>query len=170
MEHLHVRTFRDLLGANQTAKIVCAIRNVTVRTLARVESPQFSGERKHPKSTAHPFECPYCDTAWAAGEFLDEHEWCDHGMVKVNFGKDESGQPIELTVPLDTKITYDPWFMDRGSMNFDTDKKICTEYDVLVDELGEQRSIIPFDEDKEAAMKAKFPMPDVATDSKSFSA
>ena len=37
-------------------------------------------ERKHPATAAHPHVCPYCDSAWAAGEFLDEHIFMDHEL------------------------------------------------------------------------------------------
>ncbi len=37
-----------------------------------------------------------------------------------------------IGVPLDTLVTYESWFMDRGSLIFDADGqtiKLCTEFD-----------------------------------------
>lgn len=36
----------------------------------------------------------------------------------------------QVTVPLDTRIVYEPWFMDRGSLLFNG-MKLCTEGDIV---------------------------------------
>lgn len=36
-----------------------------------------------------------------------------------------------VDVPLTTPITYEPWFMDRGSMLFGQYYKLCTETDTI---------------------------------------
>lgn len=52
----------------------------------------------------------------------------------------------KVTVPLNTDITYQPWFMDRGSLLFECagykgGAKICTEYDVIEYPDGSRYSI-----------------------------
>lgn len=52
-------------------------------------------------------------------------------VVKIEF---PGGLPnAEHIVPLDTKIVYEPWAMDRGSLLFGDNKqfKICTEGDIV---------------------------------------
>lgn len=39
---------------------------------------KFTGTREFPASKNHPYVCPYCDSAWAAAEFLEEHVLEDH--------------------------------------------------------------------------------------------
>ena len=39
---------------------------------------EFVGPRRHPATLKHPHECSYCDSAWAAVEFLEEHLFYDH--------------------------------------------------------------------------------------------
>lgn len=56
-----------------------------------------------------------------------------------------AGDGTELDIPLDTPVVYEPWMMDRGSMNFtlgNSALKLCTELDVLTAESGEY-SVIP---------------------------
>lgn len=56
-----------------------------------------------------------------------------------------AGDGTELDIPLDTPITYEPWTMDRGNMNFTLDGqplKICGEADVLTAESG-YYSVLP---------------------------
>lgn len=48
--------------------------------------------------------------------------------VSIDAGGDK------ITVPLDTPLIYEPWFMDRGSILFDSNRgrlKLCTELDIL---------------------------------------
>lgn len=45
----------------------------------------------------------------------------------------------QLGIPLDTQLTYEPWFMDRGSILFTFNGqacKFCTEFDKIVFEDG----------------------------------
>jgi hypothetical protein len=36
-----------------------------------------------------------------------------------------------IDIPLTTPIAYEPWFMDRGSMLFNGNLKLCTEGDTI---------------------------------------
>ena len=62
------------------------------------------------------------------------------------------GNGFNLTIPINTEITYEPWFMDRGSMLFRANNlpplcygtaKICTEADIVQFPDGTQHSIEP---------------------------
>jgi len=66
------------------------------------------------------------------------------------------GDGSQITVKLDTAITYQAWFMDRGSLLFDNDKKICTELDCIVfdDEPEKRFRIVPFRGQQETAFSA----------------
>lgn len=44
----------------------------------------------------------------------------------------------EVTVPFDTELTYEPWFMDRGSILF-AGMKLCTEGDRVIFEDGTRK-------------------------------
>ena len=39
--------------------------------------------------------------------------------------------PDAIDVPLDTPVSYKPWFMDRGSLLFNGNLKLCTELDKI---------------------------------------
>lgn len=59
-----------------------------------------------------------------------------------------AGDGTELDISLNTQVVYEPWVMDRGSLNFDPAGgndykfKLCTELDVLRTENGEY-SLVP---------------------------
>jgi hypothetical protein len=56
-----------------------------------------------------------------------------------------AGDGTTLDIPLNTTIQYEPWVMDRGSLNFTLNGqalKLCTELDVLKTDNGEY-SIVP---------------------------
>jgi len=52
-----------------------------------------------------------------------------------------------IQVPLDTPISYEPWFMDRGSLLFDCQEvpsaKICTEADLIRFPDGSEEPVLP---------------------------
>jgi hypothetical protein len=52
-----------------------------------------------------------------------------------------------VDVDPDTAIVYEPWFMDRGSLLFNTgtlvDAKICTELDIIQFPDGTQFEVVP---------------------------
>jgi hypothetical protein len=58
----------------------------------------------------------------------------DVGIVDM-----DAGEGHQVGIPLDTEITYEPWFMDRGSLLFANPIfgaqpavwKLCTEHDVI---------------------------------------
>jgi len=52
----------------------------------------------------------------------------------------------EVDVPLDTPVSYEPWFMDRGNMLFEglgTRLKLCTEADKVRYPDGSMDSVMP---------------------------
>ena len=49
----------------------------------------------------------------------------------------------KVTVPLDTPIVYEPWFMDRGNMLFNGDMKLCTEADLIRFPDGSAHLVLP---------------------------
>ena len=53
----------------------------------------------------------------------------------------------KVVVPLDTEITFKPWFMDRGNLLFSCpgvgQAKFCTEADILRVEGRKDQSILP---------------------------
>lgn len=56
-----------------------------------------------------------------------------------------AGDGTELNIPLNTPVVYEPWVMDRGSLNFTLDNqplKLCTELDVLKSS-GEEYTLVP---------------------------
>jgi hypothetical protein len=57
-----------------------------------------------------------------------------------------AGDGTELDVPLETKIRYEPWAMDRGNMLFNYqggELKICGEADVLITEDETEYQVSP---------------------------
>lgn len=48
-----------------------------------------------------------------------------------------------LHYPLATPVRYEEWFMDRGSLLFDKEYKICTEMDTIRYKDGTQGRIFP---------------------------
>jgi hypothetical protein len=66
----------------------------------------------------------------------------------------EPGVHPVISTPLDTPITYRPWTMDRGNMNFEHEEfpdgaKICGEADVIEFPNGDKFSIMPADEQRQ---------------------
>lgn len=49
----------------------------------------------------------------------------------------------KVTVPLDTQLVYEPWFIDRGSILFNGDMKLCTEGDLIRFPDGSEQSVGP---------------------------
>jgi hypothetical protein len=64
----------------------------------------------------------------------------DGNNVTIDAGGDK------ITVPLDTRLTYVPWVLDRGNITFTCARgtlKFCTEADILRIEGRADASIIP---------------------------
>ena len=69
----------------------------------------------------------------------------DRVQIDPNTEDAPAQYPI-ISVPLDTPITYQPWVMDRGNLNFETPEipegaKICGEGDIITFP-NEKRSIV----------------------------